>query len=384
MPWNDFCWVKDYWYVSNTTVTKGFQSKLGLVLNQENKLRITLTIFSHFIPLKSHAFRHNHTHSDTLTQTKTFTHTHTQTHPDTLTHSDTHSRTPRHTQTDWDTLTHTQTHGHTLTHRQTHTTPGTLRHTYTHSHTFRQIYTPPRHTQTHLDTLTHPQTQTQSDTLRDTHTHPDIDTLKRTQSHTLTHTHAHSDTLTQNRIPSHTLTHTQTHTDTHTQSHSDTITHTQTHSHTSRRTYTHSHTLVHTFTQTQTHSHTGTLCDWCVFLTTEGLSLLETKYRDKCHSESANCSFCFRYQKTMCSISSMLLLCLLLGQSDIPCFGCIRIYSCWFHSNLQDEKNTEIITVSLMHETGRNLHFYSDIWIPTNCIYSNQHTSAIVSNYHFS
>lgn len=382
MPWNDFCWVKDYWYVSNTTVTKGFQSKLGLVLNQENKLRITLTIFSHFIPLKSHAFRHNHTHSDTLTQTKTFTHTHTQTHPDTLTHTDTHSRTPRHTQTDWDTLTHTQTHGHTLTHRQTHTTPGTLRHTQTHSYTLTHIQTNLHTPQAHSDTPRHTHTPSDTDTIRHTQRHSHTPRHRHTQTYSVSHTDTHSRTLRYTHTEQDTITYTHTHPDTHRHPHTVTLWHNHTHIQTYL--HTHSHTLVHTFTQTQTHSHTGTLCDWCVFLTTEGLSLLETKYRDKCHSESANCSFCFRYQKTMCSISSMLLLCLLLGQSDIPCFGCIRIYSCWFHSNLQDEKNTEIITVSLMHETGRNLHFYSDIWISTNCIYSNQHTSAIVSNYHFS
>lgn len=48
------------------------------------------------------------------------------------------------------------------------------------------------------------------------------------------------------------------------------------------------------------------------------------------------------------------------------------------------KKNTEINTVSLMHETDRNLSFYSDIFIQTNCIYSNQPTSATLSNYHLS
>lgn len=37
-----------------------------------------------------------------------------------------------------------------------------------------------------------------------------------------------------------------------------------------------------------------------------------------------------------------------------------------------------------MQETGRNLHFYSDIYIQTNCIYSNQLTSATLSNYYLS
>lgn len=47
-------------------------------------------------------------------------------------------------------------------------------------------------------------------------------------------------------------------------------------------------------------------------------------------------------------------------------------------------KNTEINTVSVMHETGRNMHFYSDICTQTNCICSNQHASARLSNYHLS
>lgn len=54
------------------------------------------------------------------------------------------------------------------------------------------------------------------------------------------------------------------------------------------------------------------------------------------------------------------------------------------HSQLQYEKNTEINTISVMNETGRNMHFYSDIWTQTNCIYSNQHVSATLSNYYLS
>lgn len=39
---------------------------------------------------------------------------------------------------------------------------------------------------------------------------------------------------------------------------------------------------------------------------------------------------------------------------------------------------------SISDAWNRNLHFYSNICIQTHCTYSNQHTSATLSNYHLS
>lgn len=46
------------------------------------------------------------------------------------------------------------------------------------------------------------------------------------------------------------------------------------------------------------------------------------------------------------------------------------------------KKKSEANTVSVMHETGRNMHLYSDICSQANCTYRNEHASAILSNCH--